>query len=393
MSGAIHRSMRRLLLPALVFVLAGCGSGGFSGMYQLPLPGGADVGDHPYHVVAHFGDVLDLVPHAGVKVHDVAVGRVERIELARDNRTAVVTMLVNGDVHLPANAGAELRQSSLLGEKFVELNSPDTAEGTLGDGAVIPIDRTNRNPEIEEVLGALSLLLNGGGIGQLSTIVAEVNKALDGNEPELRATLSNIDTVVKVLDGEKDDITKAIDALGRLSANLAAQTGDIKVALDKLGPGLAVVNEQRDQLVTMLNALENLGEVAVDTVNRSRDDLADDLRLLAPTLQQLAKSGADLPNSLQFLVTYPFTDYFLNTVKGDYVNVDVTFDLDLSGLLQNVENASTPLIPIPGVNPTQLPAPPSSTEPLLPIPTVPTSPGSSPGGLLGVLGSLLGGGH
>ena len=386
--------MRKALLLVVVLVLAGCGSsGGFSGMYQLPLPGGADLGDHPYRVVAHFGDVLDLVPHAGVKVHDVAVGRVDTIELASDNRTAVVTMLVNGDVRLPANAGAELRQSSLLGEKFVELRTPDTPAGTLADGAVIPLDRTNRNPEIEEVLGALSLLLNGGGIGQLSTIVGEVNKALDGNEPELRATLSNIDSVVQVLDGEKNNITKAIDALGRLSTNLVAQTDDIKVALDELGPGLAIVNEQRDQLVTMLNALENLSNVAVDVIDRSRDDLADDLRLLAPTLQQLAKAGTDLPNSLQFLVTYPFSDYFLNTVKGDYVNVDVTFDLDLSGLLENIENASTPLIPIPGVDPTQAP-PPADAEPLLPVPTLPAPPqSSSPGGLLGLLGSLLGGGR
>lgn len=385
--------MRRVLLLALMFVLAGCSSpGGFSGVYQLPLPGGADVGDHPYQVVAHFGDVLDLVPHAGVKVHDVAVGRVEKIELAKDNTTAVVTMVVNGDVKLPANAGAELRQSSLLGEKFVELEAPDKPVGSLVDGAVIPLDRTNRNPEIEEVLGALSLLLNGGGINQLSTIVHEVNQALDGNEPELRATLSNIDSIVQTLDGEKDNITKAIDALGRLSTNLAAQTDDIEVALDQLGPGLAVVNEQREQLVTMLSALENLSNVAVDTVNRSRDDLVDDLKLLAPTLQQLAKSGADLPNSLQFLVTYPFTDYFLNTVKGDYVNVDVKFDLDLSGLLKNVENASTPLIPIPGFTPSSTPS--ASDQPLLPVPTLPIQPpGSSPGGLIGLLGSLLGGGQ
>jgi phospholipid/cholesterol/gamma-HCH transport system substrate-binding protein len=380
---------RRFLLLAMVFLVAGCSSGGFSGMYQLPLPGGADLGDHPYRVVAHFGDVLDLVPHAGVKVHDVAVGRVDRIELAKDNTTAVVTMLVNGDVHLPANASAELRQSSLLGEKFVELGTPRNAEGALKDGAVIPLDRTNRNPEIEEVLGALSLLLNGGGIAQLSSIVDEVNQALDGNEPELRATLSNIDSVVKTLDGEKDNITRAIDALGRLSTNLAAQTDDIRVALDQLGPGLAVVNEQRDQLVTMLNALENLSTVAVDTVNRGRDDLADDLRLLAPTIQQLAASGADLPNSLQFLVTYPFTDYFLNAVKGDYVNVDVKFDLDLSTLLENIENASTPLIPLPGLTPTPGPAPPE--QPLLPLPTLPAPPDSgSPGGLTGLLGSLLG---
>ncbi|MBB4904136.1 MCE family protein [Actinophytocola algeriensis] len=382
--------MRKLSL-CLVFLLAGCATGGFSGMYQLPLPGGADLGEHPYRVVAQFGDVLDLVPQAGVKVHDVAVGRVDRIELAEDNRTAVVTMLVNGDVHLPANAAAELRQSSLLGEKFVELRAPDSPEGTLRDGAVIPIDHTNRNPEIEEVLGALSLLLNGGGISQLSTIVDEVNQALDGNEPELRATLANIDSVVTVLDSEKNNITKAIDALGRLSGRLAAQTDDIKVALDRLGPGLAVVNEQRDALVTMLGALENLSTVAVDTVERSRDDLVDDLKLLAPTLNKLAEAGSDLPNSLQFLVTYPFTDYFLNAVKGDYVNVDVKFDLDLSVLLENLENASTPIIPIPGLSPAPGPAPSQSQEPLLPVPTLPQVPqGDVPGGLTGLLGSLLG---
>jgi phospholipid/cholesterol/gamma-HCH transport system substrate-binding protein len=383
--------MKRLVPLLMVLALAGCSSGGFSGAYQLPLPGGADLGDHPYRVVAHFGDVLDLVPHAGVKVHDVAVGRVEKIELAQDNTTAVVTMLVNGDVSLPANASAELRQSSLLGEKFVELQAPQAPDGSLVDGAVIPLERTNRNPEIEEVLGALSLLLNGGGINQLSTIVDELNAALDGNEPELRATLSNIDTVVRTLDAEKNNITKAIDALARLSTNLAAQTDDIKVALEQLGPGLAVVNQQRDQLVNMLSALENLSNVAVDTVNRSRDDIVDDLRLLAPTIQKLAEAGANLPNSLQFLVTYPFTDYFLNTVKGDYVNVDVKFDLDLSVLLENIENASTPLIPIPGITPAPTQAAPA--DPPLPVPTLPPAPTTTDGGLIGLLGSLLGGGR
>lgn len=365
--------------------VAGCGSGGFSGMYEVPLPGGADVGDHPYRVVAHFGDVLDLVPQAGVKVNDVAVGRVERIELARDNRTAVVTMLVNGDVRLPANAGARLRQSSLLGEKFVELNAGRSPSGVLRDGAVIPLARTGRNPEVEEVLGALSLLLNGGGVGQLRDIVTEVNAALSGNEPEIRAALSDIDTMVGTLDEEKDDIVRAIDALDRLSSNLAKQTGDIATALERLGPGLKVVNQQRNSLVTMLGALERLSDVAVETVRRGRDDIVADLRLLRPVLARLADAGDDLPNSLQFLVTYPFTDYFLNAVKGDYVNVDVKFDLDLSVLLDNLRNASTPLVPLPGTPSAASPAP--LPVPVLPSPAVPPA-----GGLDGLLGSLLGGG-
>ena len=51
-----------------------------------------------------------------------------------------------------------------------------------------------------------------------------------------------------------------------------------------------------------------------------------DLKAIAPTLTALADSGDDLPDSLQVLVTYPFTDEVLRGVKGDYLNVylDVT---------------------------------------------------------------------
>ena len=40
------------------------------------------------------------------------------------------------------------------------------------------LERTNRNPEIEEVFGALSMLLNGGGLEQIQQITRELNLAL-----------------------------------------------------------------------------------------------------------------------------------------------------------------------------------------------------------------------
>jgi phospholipid/cholesterol/gamma-HCH transport system substrate-binding protein len=379
--------VKRLVVLGCVVLVCGCSSGGFNGMYEVPLPGGADLGDHPYRVIAQFNNVLDLVPQASVKVNDVSVGKVEKIELAADNVTAVVRLIVNGDVVLPANAGAELRQSSLLGEKYVQLREPagKPAEGRLADGAVIPTDRTNRHPEVEEVLGALSLLLNGGGVGQLQTIVREVNLALAGNEPQLRSFLSTVNTVVSDLDSQKSTIVKAIDALNRLSGSLVAQTANIKAALDSLAPGLKVLNEQRDSLVSMLGALDKLSAVTVDTVNRGKADLVHDLQLLVPTLQKLAEAGANLPNSLQFLVTYPFTDYFMHPLKGDFVNVDVNFDLDLSDLLDNINNASTPVIPIPGASA------PTAAPPVTPLPTLtpPAKPATDP--LSALLGTLLGG--
>ena len=99
-----------------------------------------------------------------------------------DGWTAQVTVEVNGAVVLPANATARLRQTSLLGEKFVELmpSPTDPPQGRLAAGAVIPADRTDVGAQVEEVLGALSLLLNGGGVEKVQTIARELNAATHG---------------------------------------------------------------------------------------------------------------------------------------------------------------------------------------------------------------------
>lgn len=322
--------IRRLLDTVTVAVLAaGCSAVGSNGIYDMPLPGGADLGDHPYRVTVQFADVLDLVPQAAVKVNDVVVGRVESIGLGgADGWTAQVEVAVNGDVDLPADAVASLRQSSLLGEKFVELAVPpdSTARGRLIDGAVITADRTNRHTEVEEVFGALSLLLNGGGVSQLKTINRELADVLTGNEPQIRAFLSNVDQLVTNLDRHRADITAALDGVNQLAATLAGRQDQIKGALTDLTPGLQALTEQRSALVTMLQSLDALSDVAVDTINRGRDDMIADLKAIAPVLNRLADAGQNLPRALEILPTFPFTDAVLDAEKGDYLNVFVNMD-------------------------------------------------------------------
>lgn len=336
--------MRRVFAAcAAVLVLgAGCTSTGVSGVYDLPLPGGADLGDHPYRVTVEFADVLDLVPQAAVKVNDVVVGRVESITLGGDDRwTPQVVVAVNGDVKLPADATASLRQSSLLGEKFVELAAPQDSENgrQLANGAVITADRTNRHTEVEEVFGALSLLLNGGGIGQLRTINQELSKALTGNEPEIKAFLANVNDLVTNLDAHRGDITAALDGLNQLSATLAGRNQQIRGVLTDLTPGLQALADQRSALVTMLQSLDTLSDVAVDTINASRADMVADLEALAPILNQLAAAGQNLPQALEILPTFPFTDELLAGAKGDYVNIFLT--------VEPYEGFPTPLPPLP----------------------------------------------
>lgn len=384
-----HRRALATVLSGLVLALTGCGQGGFGGMYDAPLPGGADLGPHPYRVTAAFRDVLDLVPQASVKVNEVAVGRVATVQTGPDGWTADVVMEVNDGVALAPNAVAELRQSSLLGEKYVALaNPPQPSQGRMRDGARIPLDRTNRNPEVEEVLGALSMLLNGGGIGQMQNIVQELNKAIGGNESDLRELNANLDRFTGDLDRQKSDIVRAIDGLNRLSASLSGQNRNIATALDNLGPGLKVLNEQRGEFVTMLQSMDRLSHVAVDTVNRSKDDTVANLKALSPILQKLAEAGDKLPKSLQLLVTYPFTDYSTNIIKGDYANLSVKLDADFDSIVDFLLASGSQGPPSPkgpGTAAPPLPLPAS------PAPGVPPLPGAGPGQPGDLLGNLIGG--
>ncbi|WP_228046107.1 MCE family protein [Saccharopolyspora montiporae] len=366
------RARRRVPVLALVagVTLSGCGSGG---LYDVPLPGGADLGEQPDRVIVHFTDVLDLVPQSSVKVNDVAAGRVDNIGLARDGRTAVVTLLVADQVRLPENAEARLRQSSLLGEKFVELAEPvaEPPRGELADNAVIGVESTNRNTQIEEVLGALSALLNGGNVDQLNTIVTELNSAMSGNEAELRSLLAHVEHLTARLDGQRGDITRAIDSLDRLSGEFNAQRDKLDEGLRDLQPGLQVVNEQRDQLVAMLAQLDRLSGLAVDTVDRSKEDMLANLRALGPTLQKLQETGENLPRAMEFFVTYPFPPAAVNTLRGDYFNADLTIDLDLSTIVENMlTNQPPPGTPPPddGAGEESEPNAESPGEPDLPLP-------------------------
>ncbi|NYD49877.1 phospholipid/cholesterol/gamma-HCH transport system substrate-binding protein [Actinomadura luteofluorescens] len=309
-------------LAAGVLLTAGCSVR----LEDVPLPGGADLGDHPYTVKVRFEDVLNLVPQAAVRVNDVPVGRVKKVSLPAGAWQAEVTLVVNGDVHLPANATANLEQSSLLGEKYVRLAAPTAAPSPqrLSDGAVIPASRTTRNADTEEVFGALSLLLSGGGLPQIRTINRELNQALGGREDKVRSALRNLDTFTGTLNRNRRSIVNALDGLNRLSSTVRARNGQVGTVLDDLSPGLKVLEEQRGQLVEMLRRLERLSDVAVKTINASKEDTAANLRSLAVVLRKLADSGRDLPKSLEILLTYPFTDEALKAIKGDYLNAYVT---------------------------------------------------------------------
>jgi len=308
-------------------------------VYDLPLPGGADVGDDAYRVKVEFRDVLDLVPQSAVRVDDIAVGRVEDVELK--GYTALVTLVLRKDAELPDNAEAEIRQTSLLGEKFVSLGAPDQpSSGKLEDGDVIGLDRSGRNTEVEEVLGALSLLLNGGGVGQLKTINEELNQALGGRTGPVTSLLRQLRTFMTQLDGSRNEIVTALEQVNTLSKSVNANTETLDLALEELPGAIRTVEGQRKDLIKMLKALANLSGVATRVIQASKQGTIDSLDSLLPTLRGFADAGDAFPKALQVFLTYPFIDAVVGKSAaqardlhmGDYTNLSLTMNIDLANI-------------------------------------------------------------
>ena len=382
--------------------LTGCK---FQGAASFPLPGG--VGGGGYQVAIEFPDVLDLVPQSSVKVNDVTVGSVTKIELIGSGYIARVTVSLKKDVVLPENTHAALRQTSLLGEKFVSLDRPTPAVGRLRDGMTIPLSRTTRNADIEEVLGALSLVLNGGSLEQLQVINSELTKTLKGRETQVRGFLTQLTGFIGGLDDQKTQIVAALDGLDRLSGKLVAQRTTLSTALRDIPHGAGVLADERSQLTAVLAGLNKLGTVATRVINASQQNTVADLRALQPILSQLSRAGQDLPNALELLTTYPFPKTIDRGIRGDYANLYITVDGNINDALKNLTGGLTlpPLpklpVPVPSLPPLPLPLPipslpgvPKVPVPTLPVPgapgvpTVPTSPGTPVTPLGGVVGGL-----
>ncbi len=402
------RRVRRAAVAGITALLGGALLASCNGIADMSLPGGSATGGKVYHVKIEFNDVLDLVPQASVRVDDVPVGDVEKISL--DGFHALVTVRLKDSVKLPRNAHAELRSTSLLGEKFVAIappTSPTKPVGKLANGDVIPLADTGRNPEFEEVFTALSALLNGGGVAQIQTISVELSNALSGRESQVKDVLTQLTTLVTSLDANKQSIVRALNSVDALARKLAQQKGTIAKALDDIPSALKVLADQRSDLTKVLTSLSRLGGIGSTVIRATRDNTVASLRSLEPVLANLVAAKSNIVNSLELLLNFPFPASSVNGVHGDYAGLYASVDLNITDLIAGLTGPTSPTptcpsgtvqVPIAGCLPlgggtTTVPKLP--TLPKLPLTGTPgtTSGGTSGGGSGGgLLGGLLGNG-
>jgi phospholipid/cholesterol/gamma-HCH transport system substrate-binding protein len=303
------------------------------GANSLPLPGTQGGGPGSYTIQAELPDVNNIEQNSRVRVGDVTVGNVTKIE--RRGWHALLTMSINGDVDLPANVTATVGQTSLLGSLHIELAPPTSVppEGKLKEGASIPLASGGAYPSTEQTLAAVSLLLNGGGVGQLQDITKALSTAFAGREDDLRSLIGQLDQFVSYLHNQSDDIIAATDSLNKLSGQVAEQKPVLDRALATIPDALSTLKDQRNNLADALDQLGKFSALVADSTNQTKDNLVKELKDLGPVLQSLADSGQSLTRALGFYSTYPFPKQTLTKwLRGDYANLTAVVDLTLSRL-------------------------------------------------------------
>lgn len=330
MSRSRYRAAAALLV---VLALAGVSGCRFQGANSFTLPGTEGGGPGSYTVQAQMPDVQNLERNSRVRVNDVTVGTVTNIEL--QGWHAVVTMTLDGDVELPANATAMIGQTSLLGSVHLELAPPVgiPGEGKLKEGSLIRLPSASAYPSTERTLAALGVLLNGGGVGQLQDIIKALSTAFTGREQDLRSLLGQLDQFVGYLNDQKGDIIAATESLNNLAGQFADQKPVIDKALKTIPHALSVLNDERDNLADALGEVGKLGALAADSVNQIKENLVKELNDLGPVLQSLGDAGPALPRSLGMFATFPFPkDTLSKWLRGDTANLTAVIDLTLSRL-------------------------------------------------------------
>lgn len=250
-----NRTVLRLgIAAALTLSATGCAVG----LDQLPLPA-PGLGGDTYTLTATFSNALNLPVKAKVTLNGADIGQVESMS-ARDY-TAEVTMRITSSVRLPVGTSAQLRSATPMGDVFVAVKPPPIVEpGTamLDDGGAIALESTSAASTIEEMLTRASLLVNGGTIQYLTTVVAALSDHVGGRGDRLAALLDETRALLGSLADRTDQINGVLHAAADLSGTVAAQQTTLADTVAAAGPAIEVLAENTDSVITLVDRVHTI---------------------------------------------------------------------------------------------------------------------------------------
>jgi phospholipid/cholesterol/gamma-HCH transport system substrate-binding protein len=276
-------------------------------------------------VVAEFRDASPMLVGNDVKLHGVTVGSVAG--MTEENGIAKVALDLGPEaLPLHTDARATVRPVSLLGERYMDLDTGTTSAPLLHSGGVIPVSQTGQNTDLDEVLNVFD-----DRTGQsLAAFVAVLGEGVQGNGANLDAAvkaltpaMTQTDQFVKVLQGQNATLSSLVDNLEPVARSLAQDNG-----------------RTMDSLVGSTTSLLNTTSANVQALDATLQELPSSLAATRKTLGNLADTADDTTPLLRSI--RPTTDN-LKDISDELVHFSHSADPALDKLVP-VLNKGTELL-------------------------------------------------
>ncbi len=262
----------------------------------------------PNTITAYFPTATAIYPGDEVRVSGVKVGKIDAI--TPEGTQAKMTLKVDRDVPVPADANAVIVAQNLVAARYVQL-TPAYRDGdgpTMGDGGVIPADRTGVPVEWDDVktqlmrlatdLGPKDGAQDGVSDTSVTRFVDSAANALGGNGDKLRETLAQVSGVARVFAEGSGNIVDIIKNLQIFVTALRDSKEQIVLFENRLATLSSVLNDNRSDLDAALSDLSvALGEVE-RFVAGSRNQAAEQIQRLGNVTQVLVDNKMALENVL-----------------------------------------------------------------------------------------------
>ncbi|CAN5601035.1 MCE family protein [soil metagenome] len=257
----------------------------------------------PTRITAYFTSATGIYPGDEVRVLGVKVGTITAIEPA--GAQARMTLDVDSDVPIPADAKAVLVAQSLVAARYVQLAPAyDSSGPEMRDGAVIPVERTAIPVEWDAVKTQLMRLATDLGPKSdvsgtaVARFIDSAANSMEGNGAKLRQTLAELSGVGRILADGSGDLVDIIKNLQTFVSALRDSNEQIVQFGDRLATLTSVLNDDRP---TLDAALTNLSSAVGDVqrfVAGSRAQTAEQIQRLGNVTQNLVDHKIDLENVL-----------------------------------------------------------------------------------------------
>ncbi|MCR6490439.1 MCE family protein [Amycolatopsis sp. OK19-0408] len=230
-----------------------------------------------------------------VKVRGMLVGEVRSV-LAKGDHAELELALDPDKTHvIPRNVSARLLPKTLFGERYVALQLPETSQGPIKGGDVIPQDRSSAAIELQKVLDDVMPLLQAVQPEKLSSTLTAVSTALEGRGKQLGQTLVQLSDYLGKLNPSLPDVKADITGLANVANTYDKAAPDLLQALSDLTTTSRTIVDQRTQLTDLYATVTAASVDLTSFLQVNKDNLIRLTTAIQPTLDVLAKYAPEYP--------------------------------------------------------------------------------------------------